>query len=165
MPRGRPRYDQAMIGLLDVSNGDLADRIVAIQRAAYAVEAELMQFDGIPQLHETSSDITGLSHLRWAGSFEGDTLVGLTAWTIRDAIVDIDRLAVDPQFARKGHGRRLVEYASAGTDAIVSTGAANTPARLLYESLGFDVTSHREVAPGVMVVEMRRRSVQTEKPA
>lgn len=165
MPRGRDDTIDAMIDLLDVSNHDVADRIVGIQRAAYTVEAQLMQFDGIPQLYETASDIIGLSHLRWAGSFEQETLVGLTAWTIRDAIVDIDRLAVDPRFARRGHGRRLVEFASAGTDAIVSTGAANTPARMLYETLGFEVTSTREVAPGVMVVEMRRRSVQAEKPA
>ncbi len=154
-----------MIGPLDVSNRNLADRIVDIQRAAYAVEAQLMQFDGIPQLHESPSDIMMLTHLQWAGSFEDGTLVGLTAWTSRDSVVDIDRLAVDPRFARRGHGRRLVVFACGESDAVVSTGAANTPARSLYETLGFSVVSTREVGPGVAVIEMRRRSVQTEQPA
>ena len=154
-----------MVRPLDVSEPDHARRIVEIQRAAYTIEASLMGFDGIPQLHESELDVMRRTDLRWAGAWEEDLLVGVIASALDGPLVDIDRLAVDPGFSRRGHGRRLVQFACGDREAVVSTGAANAPARSLYESLGFTIEKSRPVAPGIEVVVLRRGSVQTEQPS
>lgn len=51
-----------MLRPLDLSDPDVADRVVAIQRAAYRVEADLIGFDGIPPLHDTVVVSTGTAN-------------------------------------------------------------------------------------------------------
>ena len=42
---------------LDLSDPDTLRRLWDLQRASYAVEAELIGFDGIPALHESLDDL------------------------------------------------------------------------------------------------------------
>ena len=142
-----------MMRSLDLSDNTVAARVVAIQQAAYRVEAELIGFDGIPQLHESIHDLQ--SHqLHWMGSWEGDVLAGFVAWNASYNDCEIDRLAVHPDFHRRGHGRALVRSLLTHRRVAVSTGTNNLPALGLYESLGFHRIGVREVAPAVAVTEL-----------
>ncbi|MGW1341455.1 GNAT family N-acetyltransferase [Kribbella sp. NPDC002412] len=149
-----------MIRPLDLSDRALAERVLAIQRAAYAVEAELIGFDGIPPLQE---DLDGLmaSTEHWLGRYDGDVLVGAVAYEFPDQdTVDISRLIVDPAHARRGHGRALLDHLDQLEPrpvSIVSTGTANTPAINLYKSRGYHETARIEIAPGVTVTQFSRR--------
>ncbi|MFI7067406.1 GNAT family N-acetyltransferase [Kribbella sp. NPDC050124] len=149
-----------MIRPLDLTDRALAERLLAIQHAAYAVEAELIGFDGIPPLQE---DLDGLmsSTEHWLGRYDGDVLVGAVAYEFPDQdTVDITRLIVDPAHARRGHGRALLDYLDQLEPrpvSIVSTGTANTPAVNLYKSRGYDETARIEIAPGVTVTQFSRR--------
>ena len=145
-----------MLGGVDPAVGAVAERIVEIQLAAYAVEAELIGFDEIPQMHEDAADVQARTDLRWVGSFVGDRLVALIAWEWVGGLIDIDRLAVDPAAARQGHGRRLVQAVPRDRATIVSTGSANAPAVGLYLSEGFAETGRTEVAPGVFTTQFQR---------
>ena len=142
-----------MLRTLDLSDNVVAARVVAIQQAAYRVEADLIGFDGIPQLHE-SVDNLPLHQLQWMGSWEGNALVGFVAWCASADQCEIDRLAVHPDFHRRGHGRSLVGSLLTHRVVIVSTGTANIPGLGLYESLGFRRVGVREVAPAVTVTEL-----------
>lgn len=156
-------YDSGMVGPFDISDVGIARRVVEIQRAAYAVEAGLIGFDGIPQLHESVEDVRRRVDLEWSGAWDAGTLAGIIAWSGTDGQVDIDRLAIDPTFGRRGHGRRLVESVIGRGITVVQTGEANWPARRLYESLGFVLESTTEIGPGVVIVGMKREpSVQPE---
>ena len=124
--------------------------MVELQRAAYAVEAALIGFEGIPPLHETAADVRSLD-LVWLGAFEGDLLVGGIACADYPTFRDIDRLFVDPATARRGIGRALVSSVLGAGEVRVSTGTRNAPALRLYESLGFEETEVREIAPGVTI--------------
>jgi len=146
-----------MIEPIDIEDRAVADRVVEIQTAAYAVEADLMHFDGIPQLHETSADVRSRTDLCWLGAYEEGELVGAIAWTEKPDAIDIDRLAVAPSHARRGHGRALVTALPRASRLTVSTGAANTPARGLYESLGYSLTAETEIAPSVLVVHYEKQ--------
>lgn len=131
----------------------IATRLVSIQRAAYAIEAELIGDDRIPQLRE---DIDGLraAGLRWLAAIEADQIVGGLAWSVSDTEFDIERLVVDPAWHRRGVGIALVRKAvelAADLTIIVSTGRANVPARTLYERLGFHHTGDVEVIDGLWV--------------
>ncbi|WP_328525577.1 GNAT family N-acetyltransferase [Kribbella sp. NBC_00359] len=149
-----------MIRPLDLSDRAVAERVLTIQHAAYAVEAELIGFDGIPPLQE---DLTGLmaSTEHWLGRYDGPVLVGAVAYELTDDSVDISRLIVDPAYARRGHGRALLDHLDQLEPrpvSLVSTGSANTPAVTLYKSRGYTEIGQVEVAPGVCVTQFRRGS-------
>jgi ribosomal protein S18 acetylase RimI-like enzyme len=145
---------------LDVTDRTLAERLLTIQHAAYAVEAELIGFDGIPPLRE---DLDGLmsSTEHWLGRYDGTLLVGAIAYELSDDTVEIDRLVVDPAHARRGHGRALLDHldrVAPRAVSLVSTGSANTPAVALYTSRGYAAVAELEVAPGISITQFRRES-------
>ena len=138
-----------------------AVRLLAIQRAAYAAEAELMGFDGIPPLHETLEELleTPADQL-WVARYEQTTLVGAVAWEEDgDAGVELLRLFVAPAAWRRVHATALLGAVTdrIGTRAVsVSTGAANLPALALYARHGFTVIAEDEIAPGVRLARLLR---------
>lgn len=143
--------------VFDVTDLVVATRVVEIQRAAYAIEAELIGFDDIPPLHETTAAVCARTDLEWIGSHVGDTLVGIAAWSLTEAAVHIDRMAVHPDFARQGHGSALLIAMPGSRDLIVSTGAQNSPARAFYEGHGFTWIGDREVVPGLVISDYQLR--------
>ena len=155
---GRAFVDEPdhLVRPIDVCDDQIAARIVEIQRAAYAIEAELMSFDGIPPLHETVDDVQSREDLNWDGAFEDGLLAGLIAWSENDQGIEIDRLAIDPAYSRRGYGRELLRTLPSSTSIRVSTGRANLPAIGLYENEGFTLTGNSEVAPGVLTSQFYR---------
>ncbi|KAA9145501.1 GNAT family N-acetyltransferase [Microbacterium lushaniae] len=141
---------------LKLAEGDVpafVDRLLPLQREAYAVEAALIGDDRIPPLHEDKSDLSSAG-LCWLLEVDGDRVVGALGYRTDDGIVDLDRLIVDPSCHRRGIGSRLVKRALAeGSRVTVSTGRENAPARRLYESLGFVSQGDREVIPGLWISE------------
>jgi GNAT superfamily N-acetyltransferase len=134
-------------------DGELAGALLLVQHAAYAVEAALIGDDRIPPLHEDLDDLRN-APLLWLAAFIGDALVGAVAWTEDGAVVDIDRLVVAPDAQRQGVGSALVRAVlrrAAGRPTTVSTGRENTPARRLYERLGFTCAGGEEVIPGLWI--------------
>lgn len=129
--------------------------LLDLQRAAYQVEAEIIGDDRIPPLHETSEELLA-QPLTWLAAFDDDgDLVGAVAWEETADEVDLNRLMVAPSAHRRGVGRALVKevMARAGERrVVVSTGRENTPARTLYERLGFALTGEFEPVPGLWVV-------------
>ncbi|MBT8206865.1 MAG: GNAT family N-acetyltransferase [Acidimicrobiia bacterium] len=151
------------VGPIDVTDPLVAARVVEIQRAAYAVEAALIGFDGIPPLHETAADVAALTELEWIGSHRHGTLVGIAGWSLTDDTLHIDRVAVHPDFARSGHGSALL-WAIPPTQLVtVSTGRDNTPARAFYERHGFTWVGDREVVPGLLISNYQRRKALTDR--
>lgn len=136
----------------------LANKIIAIQRPSYQIEADLIGFQGIPALLETVDDIMN-SKETFIGYYENDQLLGVLSYEENEDLVDICRLVVSPASFRKGIGRQLVSYVleeiRGSRDVIVSTGLKNTPAVTLYEKLGFQQERTMEIAPGVYIVNMR----------
>lgn len=127
--------------------------LLALQREAYAVEAELIGDDRIPVLSE---DLEGLlsAGLSWLGVVDRERLVGAIGYVETDALVDIHRLVVAPSAGRRGIGRTLVSavlLVAGGRRVVVATGRDNTPARRLYSGLGMRHLGDVEVLPGLWV--------------
>jgi ribosomal protein S18 acetylase RimI-like enzyme len=145
---------------LDLTDRALAERLLTIQHAAYAVEAELIGFDGIPPLQEDLDGLMSSTEL-WLGRYDGNTLVGAVAYEVDLDSVEISRLIVDPAHARRGHGRALLDHLDQIEPrpvSLVSTGSANLPAVNLYKSRGYAVVGEVEVAPGIYITQFRRAS-------
>lgn len=149
----------------DITELDLTDRaaasaVLALQRAAYAVEARLIGFDGIPQLTESLEELCA-SPERWLGLVDDDGLAGAVSWErLADGTLDICRLVVAPRAHRRGYARALLDALDTREPAqrtVVSTGSANTPALMLYRQRGFVPVRERAIAPGICVTEMERK--------
>lgn len=130
--------------------------LLAVQRAAYLVEADLIGSSAIPALQDTMPSLAA-ARLDWFGVRDDGGLLGAVGITRRIGVVDIDRLVVAPRAFRRGIGTLLVQHvlALAGGDVTVSTGRANASARALYERCGFAPQRHVEVEPGLWVTEYR----------
>jgi GNAT superfamily N-acetyltransferase len=126
-----------------------AGELVMLQRAAYAVEAELIGDDRIPQLSETPEELA-MAGLTWNVVEAGGLIVAAIAHSETSEGIDIERLVVHPSWHRRGLGRQLVTRIIRGF-ATVSTGTKNQPARRLYESMGFRHVRDDEVLPGLWV--------------
>ncbi|MEU4359223.1 GNAT family N-acetyltransferase [Streptomyces virginiae] len=132
-----------------------------VGRRAYAVEAGLIGFDGIPALQESMEEMRA-QPLRWLGAIaDGGRIAAFVAWKspAGENIVDIDRVCVDPAWFRCGLASRLINHllvdlAPSG-DARVSTGADNGPAVALYEGLGFARIGTIERAPGLHMAQFQ----------
>ena len=81
----------------------LAAALLELQRAGYAVEADLIGDDRIPSLHEDVDALRGAG-LYWLATFDGADPVAAVGWTESHGIVDIDRLVVAPRAHRRGLG-------------------------------------------------------------
>ncbi|MET7988733.1 GNAT family N-acetyltransferase [Streptomyces sp. NPDC005281] len=152
---------------LDLADPDTLRHLWDLQRASYAVEAQLIGFDGIPPLHES------LEQLRACGeSFLGVRdelrLVGAVAWTrLPDGVLDICRLVVHPLAHRRGVATALLDALDSIEPAeltVVSTGTANLPAVTLYRRRGFIPVGKRQIAPGVTVTLLERKNASASQP-
>jgi GNAT superfamily N-acetyltransferase len=165
-PHNRPAYaSRVRLVPLDLSDVELARELLALQRRAYRVEAELIGSNKIPPLRESLPDLRACGET-FLGAFLGGRLVGAVSWKLVGKTIDLHRLVVDSDHARRGIGIALVRAALAAnpraTRAIVQTGAANEPARRLYLREGFRFIDEIEPIPGLRVARFSKDLVRTE---
>lgn len=144
---------------LDQKNEKTAGEIQKIQRQAYQIEADLIGFDGIPQLAETAAEVQKSEEI-FIGYIK-EELLGFISYKEKNGLIDIHRLAIDPWHFRKGIAKSLLTFLLeqfSGREVIVSTGTANIPARKLYESFGFQEQEIIEVAPEITCAIYRKNS-------
>lgn len=125
----------------------LAERILAVQKSSYAVEARLIGDERIPLLHESVDDLCA-AQVHWLVAQDQHDILGAAAWSE----AEIDRLVVAPHAHRRGIGRALVGTMLESIVAQrvrVATGRDNPPARTLYEAFGFVHTEDTQVLPGL----------------
>ncbi|MEU9146978.1 GNAT family N-acetyltransferase [Streptomyces sp. NPDC048349] len=147
--------DEPEIRPLDLSDDDTAAGVHRVGLAAYAVEAELIGFGGIPALGESLEQMRGRA-LHWVGAVSGGgEIAGFLAWEEQAGGVGIDRLCVDPARFRRGIASRLLRHALTelfpGRPVTVTTGAANSPAVALYTRTGFTRGPDFSPAPGLVM--------------
>lgn len=145
------------VGHLDLSDVAVATQVLAVQRAAYRVEADLIGFEEIPPLHESLDDLMQ-APLVWYGIADDGAVVAAIAFTETDQGIDIDRLVVAPSAARRGYGSALVAALDQSATITVSTGAMNAPAHRLYEAHGFSRVGESGPVAGLLVTHFERES-------
>ncbi|MFF3860782.1 GNAT family N-acetyltransferase [Streptomyces sp. NPDC002209] len=146
---------------LDLAEDATATAVHRIGRAAYAVEAELIGFDGIPALRESLVRMRE-QPLHWLGAVARDgAIAGFLAWQEEpDGSACIDRLCVSPAWFRRGAAslllRHLLSEVLPARTVTVTTGAANTPALTLYTRLGFGRGPDFSPVPGLTMASFTR---------
>lgn len=140
--------------ILDLSDDAVLHELWTVQRLAYAVEAEIIGFDGIPPLHETPEELRAADET-FLGLYDEEGLVGAVSYRLEGSTVDICRLVVHPRAHRRGIATTLLDALPDGPQ-IVSTGTKNVPALNLYRRRGFVETGTHEVGPGVSITNLAR---------
>lgn len=147
-----------MIQLVNHNDEKVAESILSIQLPAYKVEADLIGFDGIPQLLDTVENIKS-SNEQFLGKLDGSKLVGFLSYEGTEELIDICRLVVDPNHFRKGIASELLSYLlnvyGNEKKIVVSTGAKNTPAITLYERHNFTKIVDVEIEPDFFITQLR----------
>ena len=138
--------------ILDLSDDTVLHELWTVQRLAYAVEAEIIGFDGIPPLHESPAELRACGET-FLGLYDPEGLVGAVSYQLDGSTVDICRLVVHPRAHRRGIATKLLDALPDGPQ-VVSTGSENEPALRLYRKRGFVEDGTREVAPGVFITEL-----------
>ncbi|WP_019635889.1 GNAT family N-acetyltransferase [Paenibacillus fonticola] len=148
-----------MLIKLDVTDNDTAKKMIAVQIPAYRVEAELIGYDGIPQLLDTVESIMECRE-QFVGHYIDEELAAFISYEETEQEVEICRLVVHPDHFRKKIAtvlvKHVVEKIAGGRKIRVSTGALNFPAKGLYQAFGFRQVRDVEVAPGVFITELQR---------
>lgn len=142
------------IAPLDQRDPATAANILAVQHAAYAVEAALIDYPALPPLHETAGMIQ-VSAEQFLGCHDGERLIGVLSFELLVERLHICRLAVHPDFARRGVASMLLasaENATHHTTLTVSTAARNTPAIALYKKHGYHITQRITTPDGLQLV-------------
>ena len=145
-----------VVDRIDHRSRRMAQRILAIQLAAYKQEAKLLGAAAFPALRRTCADIEN-SNEHFFGGYLNRELVGVIALEGAPTATEIriSSLVVAPVSQRRGVGRALLsatvsEFAS--KVLMVSTGAGNTPALALYAQFGFAEISRQRVGPEALQV-------------
>lgn len=148
-----------MIVKLNLNNNEEVLKILKVQLAAYKVEAAIMGFDEIPPLYDTM-DTLRVCGETFYGYFIEDTLVGIISYKIEEKMLDIYRIAVNPNFFRRGIANQLISYIeNINKDIsklIVSTGRENKPAISLYFNKGFRKVEEYEVEEGIYLTAFEK---------
>lgn len=148
------------IGEVELANDDFARELLAVQVAAYAIEAELLAYPQLPPLFETVDDLRDSGERFIVAKSEG-RVVGATSIASSGSALDICRMVVSPSHLRQGIASRLlaaVESLRDGRAAItVSTGEDNIPAIRLYERHGFAIVTRRTLPDGLRLVGLEKR--------
>ncbi len=148
-----------MIKRLDTKDNKTAEQIVDLQKRSYIVEAELIGFYDIPPLKDTIDTIIKCDEIFY-GYYVEDMLAGLISYKLEEELLDIYRVAVRPEYFRKGIARQMIEFIEDMNRGIkriiVSTGLKNQPAVSLYLKLGFKKLHEAEVAEGVFAVSFEK---------
>jgi GNAT superfamily N-acetyltransferase len=144
---------------LDLTDAVAAAEVLEIQRAAYRVEADLIEFDRIPPLHESLDELVAFPFV-WLGIRGADGRVAAAlAYIETDGEIDIHRLVVAPDRFRDGLGSALIDALDGRARIIVSTGSANTVAHRFYESLGFSPTRSEMIHPDLSITHFVREGL------
>lgn len=155
------RGDVCLIISLDIGNKEIASEVLKIQIPAYKVEAELIRFNGIPQLFDTEESLAN-SGETFIGFVSEGVLQGVLAYCENENQMEICRLIVHPAYFKRGIATKLLafflqELVGKTERVIVSTGADNYPAKALYKKFGFTEIENREVAPNVWITELQMK--------
>jgi ribosomal protein S18 acetylase RimI-like enzyme len=145
---------------LDLADTSVAARVLELQRRSYEVEARLIGSDRIPPLHESLEELQACGET-FLGAYVEGRLAAVVSWRFDGVTIDLHRLAVLPDFFRRGIGVALIKAALRSEPearrAIAQTGAANEPAKQLYRGEGFAELGDREVLPGLWISQFERR--------
>jgi predicted N-acetyltransferase YhbS len=140
--------------------GDV-DAVLAVQRAAFAIEAQLYDDPSLPPLLESREQLLAdLERSNGLVALDGDRLVGSVRARVEGTSLHIARLSVAPDQQGHGLGARLLAQAEAVadvTEALLFTGHLSVSNLRLYARAGYVEQRRVKVDERVTLVYLRKQ--------
>ncbi|MFN8587169.1 MAG: GNAT family N-acetyltransferase [Candidatus Eisenbacteria bacterium] len=137
-----------------------AERLAALRRAAYAVEARWLGVTDFPPARASAESVAREQAITFVAHESGEWLGALALEPWPGGAYLVSSLVVEPAQHRRGVARGLLAHVVAAfgdRELVVSTGVANTAALALYRGFGFVEGTRRIVgAEPIEVVQLRR---------
>jgi ribosomal protein S18 acetylase RimI-like enzyme len=150
-----------MITELYIASEKVAEEILAVQIPSYSKEAELIGYDEIPPLMDTTGSLMVCGETFYGYLVEGK-VAGAISYKREGNVVDIHRLIVHPDHFRQGIGQSLLQYVerveAGAAKFVVATGTRNEPAKRLYLKNGFLAVREHEAAPGLYLTFYEKKA-------
>jgi 8-oxo-dGTP pyrophosphatase MutT (NUDIX family)/GNAT superfamily N-acetyltransferase len=147
---------------IDLQEIKCTAEVLDLQRKSYKIEAELIGTEEIPPLKETFEELQNCGE-NFLGCYIGGKLAGAVSYKKEDAVLDIHRVMIHPDFFRRGIAAKLIarleQQEPEHLEIVVSTGAANMPAVKLYEKLGFERQGDAVVGDGLVLANFKKVAV------
>ena len=147
--------DRTPLELADPSD---AHALIRVQRAAYAVEAELIGSTAIPALHETAADLAPCGETVLGREVDG-RLVAAVGYRREGDELDLCRLVVDPPAFRAATPARCSTPSMRPRPRAADDGVDGPRQRARAAALRaarLPAGGQREVAPGLWIAELER---------
>ena len=129
-----------------------------IWQRSYPLEAKLIGVVDFPPLNRTLLEFQN-AKTRFVGLRQEGHLVAALEYEFGKSLLSINSLVVDPDFLRKGYGKKMMEYILGVIDwqiATIETGEANVPAIRLYDKLGFEIYETYSAQMNISKVKMHK---------
>lgn len=139
---------------------DAAD-VLAVQRAAFTIEAELYGDPGLPPLLESHANLNSwldAGGIGFIAASDGRLVGSIRIESDGDCVL-ISRLSVAPDCQRKGVGEALLRHAESATPAVTArlfTGHLSAGNLRLYARLGYTEERRQQVDAKVTLVHLRK---------
>ncbi|TFD99491.1 GNAT family N-acetyltransferase [Jeotgalibacillus salarius] len=138
-----------MIKNIDITDRKNAKEVLQLQLSSYKIEADIIGYQDLPPLKDTTVDLQRSGENFWGYFIEGK-LGGVISFKVDQSEIDIHRLIVSPYYLRQGIAQELLDYVEANSKAAsikVSTASKNEPAITFYSKNGFKRTDEVEINP------------------
>ena len=140
--------------------GDV-DAVLAVQRAAFTIEAQLYDDPSLPQLLESRDQlIADLDRSHGLVALDGDRVVGSVRVRMEGTSLHIARLSVAPDQQGRGLGTLLLaraESVAAAEEALLFTGHLSASNLRLYARAGYVEQRRVRVDERVTLVYLRKQ--------
>ncbi|PKG23436.1 GNAT family N-acetyltransferase [Niallia nealsonii] len=136
---------------------ETAKEIIAVQTAAYLVEANIINYKDLPPLKENIYDIMNAEEV-FLGLYQNERLGALLSYNETDSSIEICRLVVLPSLFGKGFASKLLVSLlnSSSKQFFVHTAAKNVPAIQLYKKFGFIIKKTFKVESELEIVKLEK---------
>jgi ribosomal protein S18 acetylase RimI-like enzyme len=149
-----------ILHIISLTNSIIAQQLYALQRAAYQIESQLIDYPHLPPLRESFTEFQQAGE-QWLTWIEQQEIMGALAFVLGQDSLDICRLVVSPNHFRKGIARQLLlglEPIALGAQTLtVSTAARNEPAIKLYYSQGYQLIRQSITPDGLELVHLQKK--------
>lgn len=136
---------------------ETAKDILAVQTAAYKVEAELINYKDLPPLKEAIDDIMKLEEI-FLGLYYKERLGALLSYYETESYIEICRLVALPSLFGNGLASKLLGSLinNCSKPLFVHTAAKNRPAIQLYKKFGFTIKKTFKIEDGLELVRLEK---------
>lgn len=140
---------------------DDAEQILDVQKAAYWKQGEIYQNFRIRPLIQTLDSLKDdLKSKHFLVAIIDGQLVGSVRFWEKDGIVEVERIAIQPEFQNQGIGSKLLEEVEKHCEDARSfqlfTGIKSIRNIHVYEKLGYRIIETKEDGQGILTHYMRK---------